>query len=251
MWWRIGLGMSQGEHHKLHAEPCQDYGRYILLQDGEFALVCIADGAGTASHGGLGAKLAIEETISYLCVRLMALHDESLIPKLFIDLMTHLQKVLETKSKILGIPLKQLASTFVAAIFTPQAMYSLQIGDGFIVVRDPTKGLILWSDHLFREYINETNFLTDLGIAPKIKAYYNRCSFWAMATDGLEAVAIDQKDNAPFPGFFQPFQDYLLTKPSEQALNDEVQNFVNSKKLHARVKDDITLAVGGWDGAHA
>src|SRR6266545_4390233 len=58
--WKLLYGSAIGTSHDRRREPCQDYaqGRAFVVGKSPVLIVACADGAGSASHAQVGAKLA-------------------------------------------------------------------------------------------------------------------------------------------------------------------------------------------------
>src|SRR5688572_4469636 len=66
--WRVSAASVQGTSHKKTNRPCQDHHRWELLTP-PILVAAVADGAGSAAKGDVGAALAVRhsiETISSL-----------------------------------------------------------------------------------------------------------------------------------------------------------------------------------------
>ena len=65
MRWTVAGASVAGSAHIREGLPCQDSHAYRELPDGTL-LIAVADGAGSAPHGGLGASLAVAAAIETL-----------------------------------------------------------------------------------------------------------------------------------------------------------------------------------------
>ena len=64
MAWRAVVRSSVGTRHKKQQQPCQDYGKYCILNHNDAIVGAVADGAGSAKYSDIGAKLAVETVMA-------------------------------------------------------------------------------------------------------------------------------------------------------------------------------------------
>ncbi|MFM6899886.1 MAG: protein phosphatase 2C domain-containing protein, partial [Microcystis panniformis] len=63
--WKTLCQSVVGSFHVQTGLPCQDYGAYKLL-DQDVLIGAVADGAGSAKHSDLGAKITVEAALQFL-----------------------------------------------------------------------------------------------------------------------------------------------------------------------------------------
>lgn len=285
--WKAIAHCAIGTSHKKQEMPCQDYGYYKVVKDSFVGAV--ADGAGSAKHSDLGAKIAVDTAIEYLSENLLQILEKqssfvSVVSKtskrqrrkkrkshrnvdrkalkvkrnfqihldkeIFVDVTTKVKTALEEKAKNENYSFEDLACTLLVVVATPDRFAAMQIGDGFIVVRDrdnknfevlfpPDKG----------EYINETTFVTSSNAleAMRVKVQEGRPNFICASTDGLERVAIQMNDWTAFTPFFKPLEEYLQENNNLETDNKDLENFLNSEALNSRTDDDKTLLLCLYD----
>jgi hypothetical protein len=255
--------------------PCQDFGDYLILDDGMGIAGAVADGAGSARLSELGAKCAVRTALEFIRINkpIKAVHQKpnlrSLIftipnkfakqsptktlttldmvaQKFFTDLTKKIIQALQNEAEKQVCELGDLACTFVAFVATPDWVIAMQIGDGFIVVRQQDKQdyeLVFEPDK--GEYANETTFVTSSNALREmqVKVIKSACDFVCASTDGLERLAIRVSDWKPFPPFFKPFEEFLKETPDPEQDDEYILSFLNSDRLNARTDDDKTLLI--------
>lgn len=237
--WYIGKNCA-GKRINKHNEfdVCADALGVSIL--GQQAFIVLSDGAGSASKGGLGAKIIVEESLAFLTSQKEIFSMDAQ------HLLNHVREVLYLKSCEMNCIVSDFAATMLVLMVTPHGYKALQIGDGFMIIQSqgnierigvPQKG----------EYINETVFVTDDVVRPALYSSDIPIQFWALSSDGLETVAIE-REGAPHAAFFQPFWSYLATQPCGSAADEEIYQFLISEPLRARAHDDVSLAIGYWHG---
>ena len=180
MSWKASFYSSIGVQHQKLKMPCQDYAAYNLVNN-EIIIGAVADGAGSAKLSHQGAELTVTKTIEYLtscvdtsqetCVENLTNFDNSQLLTIIVD-------CLKQKAENENCLLKDLACTLVAFIATPKYLLGIQIGDGFLVIREQQKEeyeLVFKPDK--GEYANETTFVTSDDAlnqmkVKEIKGYY-------------------------------------------------------------------------------
>ena len=246
MSWKVSFDSSIGVQHQKLQMPCQDYSAYDLVNN-EVIIGAVADGAGSAKLSHQGAELAVTKAIEYLNSYLdnsQETYPENPIKFEPNQLLTTIVDCLNEKAESENCLLKDLACTLIAFIATPKWIIGIQIGDGFLVIREQQKEeyeLVFKPDK--GEYANETTFVTsDKAITQmKVKEIMGYYPFICAATDGLEKVAIREKDWSAFSLFFKPLETYLISTENPENNKSYLVDFLNSERLNARTHDDKTL----------
>ncbi|MEY2985136.1 MAG: hypothetical protein RLZZ568_1753 [Cyanobacteriota bacterium] len=257
--WRTVCQSAIGSFHVETGLPCQDYGAYQPLGK-DILIGAVADGAGSAKHSDLGAKVAVETAIQFIIDRVdeqnaghQALAENgseetlsAIFERFFPLLLTKVDKGLHAVAQKSNVEFPDLATTLLVFIATSQWLAAMQIGDGFILVK-PVGGAY---QLLFRpdkgEYINETTFVTSANALAdmQIRVLAEPLEFVCAATDGVEKVAINYATWQPFPPFFQPLEQYL--QQSDNPLDEDLKEFLERKELNDRTTDDKTLLLAVW-----
>lgn len=238
-----------GASHRERGKPCQDQSANIRLGPNIVA-VAVADGAGSARHAELGAKLATQGALDALR-RLPhpttppgAEDDQSWSELLQAALSEARSNVLQEATR-LGLPPGELASTLLIAIAAPQGVIATQIGDGGMVVGDGLGGLCTISVPQRGEYANETYFLT--GPDAVEGAVYQRkggpVETLAVFSDGLEPLCLHSADSSPAAGFFLPLFQYAADRSDALEGSMELGRLLASPFATEVSSDDITLVV--------
>ncbi len=249
MAWKASVYSAIGSRHEQKGQPCQDYGQYVV--HGSCLLGAIADGAGSAKHAEVGAKVAVQAVLEAMAAHFLAngmppdvselattVHDQ------FYQVVQQVRVVLGQEADESGYALRDLACTLIAFLATSDGVLAMQIGDGFIVCRasaDDPYQLLFEPDK--GEYINETIFVTTEVALDYMRTAAKLCPhpFICAATDGLERVAIRFQDWQPFQPFFAPFQACLAQYDSQDDRDFYLQTFLESDRLRAKTDDDKTL----------
>jgi serine/threonine protein phosphatase PrpC len=267
--WRAIVRSAIGTGHQQEQHPCQDYGGNRILND--VIVGAVADGAGSAAYSDIGAKLAVETTLSYLATseawlqkRNYSWHSlsqppsEEQVKRLFTKSVGKVRSTLQKQATESGYSMDDLACTLLAFLATPQWIAAMQIGDGFIVVRRSMswRQAVLANDFITQgedyqlllqpskgEFANQTTFVTSLDALEEIqvRVLSGHQTFICVATDGLENVAIRLKDWTPFSPFFKPLEEYMQETAHPEQNDDYLVSFLTSERLNERTDDDKTL----------
>ncbi|MBW4481694.1 MAG: protein phosphatase 2C domain-containing protein [Tildeniella torsiva UHER 1998/13D] len=276
MGWRVIARSAIGTRHQDQQQPCQDYGAVVVaapkaMRDGQRPALeghrhgvivgAVADGAGSAPHSAIGAKLAVATTLKYLATSEAWLQkrqrswqrwpqppSEELMRRLFTKAVMRSQAQITQQASTKGWEPQDLACTLLAFLATPDWLAAMQIGDGFMVVRygraAPAKAeyeLLFEPDR--GEFANQTTFITaaDALTSMQVAVVGQPPAFIAAATDGLERVALRLKDWAPFAPFFSPLEEYLEETPNPETDDEYLMSFLTSERLNQKTDDDKTL----------
>ena len=137
--WRTLCQSVVGSFHVQTGLPCQDYGAYKLL--GQDVLIgAVADGAGSAKHSDLGAKITVKAALQFLeenlkKTALAATGTEAELKEIFRRLLAYVQQILQEKAEKEQLDINDLATTLLVVLVTSKRLAAMQIGDVFIVFK--------------------------------------------------------------------------------------------------------------------
>ena len=169
--WHVVAASVLGTSHRQSGTVCQDFHLYYRV--GDLLVAAVADGAGSASHADIGASLAASAALPRIGDSKTSLSPVSVSSarSLVLQGFAAARASLEDEARERGIALRDLATTLLVVLATPDSAIAGQVGDGAIVGLTTNDELISISIPARGEYINETNFLG----FPMIGA--NRCRF--------------------------------------------------------------------------
>lgn len=261
MKWKAVARSAIGTSHENQGIVCQDYGDYRIFQD-VIIVGAVADGAGSAKHSDIGAKLAVETVLK--CFSDISEYPEKQeefeqgfsqplskeeAQKVFAEIVnkviTELQKQADEKDYFIN----DLACTLLVFLATPDWFAAMQIGDGFIVMRSQESEYQLLFQPDKGEFANETTFITSANAVKEMQVTVisEKQQFICASTDGLEKVAIRLSDWEPFSPFFKPLEEYLHEPVNEEEKDKYLMEFLNSERLNSRTDDDKTLLLCFFD----
>jgi hypothetical protein len=246
--WRSVATSVIGTSHLKSQSPCQDAHAISVIDGQEEVLVLIAsDGAGSASHSEVGARLACQELLSHVRVFLNGGGTVAgLSRSIVLKWLEGTAQTIETTARDEDLTSREFACTLLVALLSPTHAAYLQIGDGAMVVRSGIKewSYVFWPQH--GEYINTTVFLTD----PTALANFNfeiaasEVAEIAIFTDGLEALLLHyatQTVHGPFFDATFPAVRALPNAEHSESLSSKLALYLSSAAICERTDDDKTL----------
>ncbi|MBN3928036.1 MAG: protein phosphatase 2C domain-containing protein [Nostoc sp. NMS4] len=258
--WKAVARSAIGTSHENQEIDCQDYGDYRIFDD--VIVGAVADGAGSAKHSDVGAKLAVETALKYLSKiseylrkrqhwwqKVYQALSQQEAEKLFTKTVNKVIAELGKKADKENYSVNDLACTLLVFVATPDWVAAMQIGDGFIVRRSQESEYQLLFQPDKGEFANETTFITSANAVKEMQVTVisEKQEFICASTDGLEKVAIRLSDWKPFSPFFKPLEEYLHEPVNEEEKDKYLTEFLNSERLNSRTDDDKTLLLCLFD----
>ena len=239
--WRWAAASAIGTSHLKKNQQKQDSFKVKEINEGFVA--CVSDGAGSSSHSKLGSWL--------LCRELSKRFNESIEET---NQLPHQDLVWnwidEIRDKFISytqkkeIKLREFACTLVLLAVYKDKFISMSLGDSCIVgaVND-VWGVIDWPEN--GEYASTTYFITDQP-SPRIRFFEGQCnhSLFALFSDGLNDVALVNKEQRAFEGFFDPMFKPLTSSNDcghLSSISQHLKDFLESDFVCNRTDDDKTL----------
>lgn len=251
MTWCTVYASEVGTSHTYTGAPCQDScwaQTDLLVDDQPFLLIFVADGAGSASHGGEGAKLAIEAATAFVVDKIEQ-KNLCLDDLLATDIILAVREKIYAIAEDAGLRARDFACTFLGVLSGVNGTLVLQVGDGGVVL-DTGSGLELAVVPMSGEYANMTYFVTGEDAVSVLvsKIYPNRALKVAAFTDGIQQLALNFATNTPHEPFFAPFFAVMekVTAEQQDQLSRLLVKFLGSPPVNERTNDDKTLAFALW-----
>jgi hypothetical protein len=250
--WRVVGSVQRGQRHIKTGHPCQDVLRWELWR-GETLLAAVADGAGSARFAEVGAELAVSSAFDTL-VQSLPKDPVKLFPDavkaLLNGLLTGARKALSEEAARREVSVRDLATTLLVLVATPQWAAAGQIGDGAVVIGDGKDNWRALTVPPLSEYLNETVFLS----SEKAREQ-TQISFWpgpvrqaALMSDGLQMLALKMPASEPHRPFFKPLFGWLDDAKELQLAQAQLESFLRSPRVTERADDDLSLLVGALSG---
>lgn len=114
--WQAVAVSAKGTKHERSKQPCQDYGDYKILSDGQVIVGAVSDGMGSARHSEVGSKLAVRIVLEELETkdwRSRPEHNRD-AKAIFDHIIREIRKAFERHAAVEGYSVQMLACTLLA-----------------------------------------------------------------------------------------------------------------------------------------
>jgi hypothetical protein len=251
--WRYVAASVIGTSHEKAGGKCQDANECHIysLPTGEKVLAAaVADGAGSAIHGGEGAARTCRALLS-----LMKRHisSGSTVEEVTKDTakswIVKIQNLLDEDAKAVSRERRDFACTVLGLIVAESCAACLQVGDGVMVLADSEEyayGHVFWPDR--GEYANTTHFVTQDDAIERLQfeSVSRRIVEAALLTDGLQTIALNFQRQTAYEPFFKGLFFPLRTTAAEgrsPELSESLATFLSSPRVNEKTDDDKTLVL--------
>ncbi|MGL5510695.1 MAG: PP2C family serine/threonine-protein phosphatase, partial [Microcoleaceae cyanobacterium] len=162
---------------------------------------------------------------------------------LLLDALRAAQGAIAQTAEKLEVELRELATTLILVIATPELVIGGQVGDGASVIGDRHGQIISLTMPDSGEHINETTFLIEENALEhiKIEIWHGQAKNLAIFSDGLQMLALKMPMATPHQPFFQPLFKFLQQVTDMEEANQQLEGFLRSPKVTERADDDLTL----------
>ncbi|MBI4601175.1 MAG: protein phosphatase 2C domain-containing protein [Planctomycetes bacterium] len=252
--WRVVARSVAGSAHKKHGKPCQDAHAWSVV-GGQSLLAAVADGAGSAAWGGIGAAVAAASAVRSLEAQIQngtLPADEATWKDLLGEaLQAAIEGIAERAEEEGGEP-RDLATTLLICVATPAACAVLQVGDGCVVAAARGGNDLKFTLPARGGYVNETTFVTSEGAleSAQLHVWSEPIEGLAMLTDGLQRLALDMAAGRPFAGFFAPLFAFAARSEDKADPGEDLERFLRSERVWSRTDDDVTLLLAALKGRY-
>jgi uncharacterized protein YerC len=245
--WNVAAASVQGTSHIKRSQPCQDACYWVVLDD-NVLIAAVADGAGSVSMSEVGSTLAVQtavEEIQERAERLKTLKNQEDWSDFFQDICHLTLNVLEAEANFLQVDKRELSTTLILVVATPNLIATAQIGDGAVVMRDALDKITGLTNPNVEEFLEFTTFLTSPKALDSIQI-----GFWegqvtqlAMFSDGLQLLALKMPEGKPHEPFFVPLFQAIAQEPDMDEMNKGLTKFLVSDRVTSKADDDLTLLI--------
>jgi hypothetical protein len=252
--WKVSATSVCGSSHEKLGTPCQD-ASFWSIQENDIFIAAVADGAGSATHSDMGAQLASRTAVETLQAEPdleSRLHNN---PNTFKTILTTALKAalsaVKKEAKTQGIKPRELASTLIVVIATPQVVATAQIGDGAAIIQTQDNDLIALTTPDSGEYINQTTFLISPGAlkTAQLHIWHGKPTHVALFSDGLQMLALQMPFGKPHAPFFTPLFKFISA--AGETASVQLTSFLQSPRVKERTDDDLTLLLAAlMDDTH-
>lgn len=225
-----------GAAHRNCGLPCQDYYQYA---SGKNLVAVLSDGAGSAKHGKIGAKILC----SKLCDILKNVDFEHIETEIknAVAIVRQLLIVHRFNATKNESGLDDFAATLVGTVYHRGNGIFFHIGDG--------AALSLHSDNEFRlsrpengDFSCETYFFTQTYWKANLRfTRFSQPKVMFLMSDGVTPFAFQSDFQNIEPKFIMPINDFLMTEPNKLKAARALSNTLNTPRAQKLNPDDKTL----------
>ncbi|HYH82344.1 MAG TPA: PP2C family serine/threonine-protein phosphatase [Longimicrobium sp.] len=246
--WRVIGASVRGTAHARGDLPCQDAHAWRRLPGGAVA-IAVADGAGSAVHAEAGARAAAQAAVDSLVSSAPAVHEGVWTAALDHAMGAALGAV-NAEAAARRVEPRDLSTTLIACVLTPDSVTIAQVGDGAAIVAD-ADGMRALTAPTSGEFANETVFITSAGAveAAQRATWRGAARRLALFTDGLQGLALKLPARTPHEPFFVPLFDFAGEAHDPRDAETQLAAFLSGPRVTARSDDDITLVLVARDHA--
>jgi len=240
-----------GSSHISEGLPCQDSSKVEYIEDSDFIIAAISDGAGSCENSQIGSAFLIDRAIEKFASMLklndwlnkvdLEINQEKWRSEAFL-LFTELKQELKLNAIDLGLNFKSLSATLIIAVSNGKFIACANVGDGRAAYRNtetnwfpmiiPTKG----------EEANQTLFITSDMWDNSIDSEYfgaflysNPITAFTLLSDGCERASFEilkyseeekkyYDPNKPYKPFFEPNYATLLKLKEANAGQNQIND---------------------------
>jgi uncharacterized protein YerC len=245
--WNVAAASVQGTSHIKRSQPCQDACHWVVL-DETVLIAAVADGAGSVSLSEVGSTLAVQtavEEIQERAERLKTLKNKEDWSDFFQDICHLTLNVLEAEANFLQVDKRELSTTLILVVATPEMIATAQIGDGAVVMRDALDKITGLTNPNVEEFLEFTTFLTSPKALDSIQIGFweGKVTQLAMFSDGLQLLALKMPEGKPHEPFFVPLFQAIAQEPDMDEMNKGLTKFLVSDRVTSKADDDLTLLI--------
>ena len=241
--WQAAAASARGTSHEKTGQPCQDAHRWETLP-GAFLVAAVADGAGSASLGDMGAEVAARTAVDSVLRREPVLpEDDDEWRLLLAEALKAAQEAVYEEAIAHEVTERDLATTLILVVAAPEFIAAAQVGDGAVVAADVEGNISGITAPQTGEYINQTTFLISPDALDIAQIIIRRLpvAHVAVLSDGLQMLALKMPQGLPHAPFFSPLFRFAAEVDDEAAAAEQLDLFLRSQRVRDRTDDDLTL----------
>jgi hypothetical protein len=243
--WRVIAASVCGTHHERKGQPCQDTHCWHVLPE-RVLVAAIADGAGSAPLGAVGAAIAaragMEAIVTHVAQPWRPENDKHWAT-LLKDALKAARAAMEVEATAREVAMSDLATTLILVAATPEVISAAQVGDGAVVVSKSEGSIIALTSPESGDYLNETTFLSESTAldTAQVITWHGGIAHIAVFSDGLQLLALKIPGGVPHVPFFSPLFRFAAGAIDIEWAQEQLMMFLRSPRVRQHVDDDLTL----------
>ncbi|QNE14846.1 PP2C family serine/threonine-protein phosphatase [Pseudarthrobacter sp. NBSH8] len=242
---------ARGHRHLRDGTPVQDRTNY--LSRGGVQVLCLADGAGSATHSQFGAQAVVDEGCVVLVEQFAEYAASNDGIQVKVDLLGRLAAKVAAVAERHNVPPDDLASTFLCVAVSGDKFLGAHVGDGVVgYLKHGDLRVISGPDNA--EFANQTTFVTSARALESMRLFrgsLDGVSGFILMSDGSGDSLYDPR-TGELAGACSKLIDAVGTAPSRQSKNSDykkrLRRLVNVTIRNA-TKDDCSIGILGRQAA--
>ena len=238
---------ARGRGHLREGSHCQDRTRFLSW--GGVQALCLADGAGSATHSQFGAQTLVEEGCKLLVGRFAEFTSRDDGAQVKLDIVQHLLNKLREIARRRECEIKDLSSTFLGVAVSEDRFIAIHVGDGVIgYVKDGELRVISAPDN--DEFANQTTFVTSESATSSmrlLRGSLEGVSGFVLMSDGTAESLYDFRSKQLAPACSKMIA-LVSAAPTRQVKNPEHKKQLRRLvdiKIRKATKDDCSVGILG------
>lgn len=236
-----------GKSHLKNEHPQNQDAHFVYLTRNNILISVVADGAGSAKFGRYGAWITCRILKNYFIkwYSSKTYHPSETTVRILIDEIRY--QLFKTAQKR-NTEFRNFASTLSVVLTSKEETVFFTIGDSPIVAKSNNIwGLTTCPD--VGEYASTTFFTTEKNF-PRLQFIRSKNNFsaFALMSDGVGAISIDENKLVPHYNFFQPILNQIEKTSATGKnilLSKQLGFFLESERVTSKTEDDKTLVLIG------
>ncbi|MGE3193853.1 MAG: PP2C family serine/threonine-protein phosphatase [Microbacteriaceae bacterium] len=238
---------TRGRGHVEDGTPCQD--RTAYLNRAGIQVLCLADGAGSATRSELGAQALVDEGCKLLAESFQQVISRNDGAQVKVEIVQRLLRRLVRVAQRRHLEMRDLAATFLAVAVSDSQFIAIHVGDGVIgYVKDGELKVISAPDN--DEFANQTTFVTSESAATTMRLLRGSLSGvtgFVLMSDGPANSLFDHRSNTLATACRKVIELVASASPfSVPGYKYQIRRLLDTK-IRESTKDDCSLAVFGRD----
>lgn len=235
----------RGRGHARDGTRGQD--RTAFLSRGGVQVLCLSDGAGSATHSEFGAQALVDAGCKLMIERFFEFETSGDGVQLKLGIVRHLLGRLDEVATRLAVGVGDLAATFLAVAVSGNRFLVVHVGDGVVgYVKSGHLRVASGPDN--SEFVNQTTFLTSeravVGVRI-LRGSLDDVSGFVLMSDGTAASLYNARSNELAPACAK-LVEWLGFAPSHKVRYPshvkQLRRFVDTR-IRPATKDDCSIGI--------
>ena len=237
----------RGHGHLRDGTPVQDRTKY--LSRGGVQALCLADGAGSASHSEFGAQAVVDEGCALLVEQFHEFAASTDGARVKLELLGRLRGKVDAVADRHGLESGDLASTFLGVAVSGDSFLGAHVGDGVVgYLKHGDLHVISAPDN--SEFANQTTFVTSRSAAESMRLFRGSLEGVAgfiLMSDGTGESLFNSR-TGQLAGACSKLITAVASAPAHQGKNSDYKRQLRrlvDLKIRNATKDDCSVGILG------